>query len=63
MLPRTPNDINGLISVVFIGPRLPSEKDLEDPFYVRREKVWRFLLWLKENNELYLDLALDPEIM
>lgn len=63
VLPRTPDNINGLISVVFLGPILPSERDLEEPFYVRRDKVWRFLQWLKENNELYMDLALDPEVM
>ncbi len=29
----------------------------------RKSKVWQFLLWLKENNILYHNIKLDPELM
>lgn len=59
-LPRAPTDINDMLSVVFLGPQKLDEAKLKTIFYVRRQKVWRFLMWLKEHNELYSDIDIDP---
>jgi len=63
VLPRTPADINGMLSVVFIGPGRFKPDSLGPLFKIRKSKVWRFLLWLKEHNRLYIDMTLDPDIM
>ncbi|KIO27385.1 hypothetical protein M407DRAFT_45631, partial [Tulasnella calospora MUT 4182] len=61
VLPRTPSDILGQLSVVFVGPGPLKETALKSVFRIRKSKVWDFLLWLKENNPLYKDrlLSLD----
>ena len=63
VLPRTPTDINGMLSVVFIGPGKLKPEDLGQLYKIRKQKVWRFLLWLKSHNRLYIDIPLDPAIM
>ena len=63
VLPRTPADINGMLSVVFVGPGKFDPKSFGPLFCVRKLKVWRFLLWLQANNRLYVDMILDPDIM
>ncbi|KZT29851.1 hypothetical protein NEOLEDRAFT_1209567 [Neolentinus lepideus HHB14362 ss-1] len=65
VLPRTPADINGMLSVVFIGREKFDPKKLVDLFRVRKVKVWTFLLWLKDHNQLYMqsNIMLDETIM
>jgi len=63
VLPQTPADINGMLSVVFIGPGRFKPDSLGPLFKIRKAKVWHFLLWLKEHNWLYIDMTLDPNIM
>ncbi|KIO18773.1 hypothetical protein M407DRAFT_49732, partial [Tulasnella calospora MUT 4182] len=53
VLPRTPTDIVGRLSVVFVGPRAQKSQALKALFRIRKAKVWRFLLCLKQNNALY----------
>lgn len=62
VLPRTPDDVNGMLSVVFIGPGRYKKDCLYNMFHVRKNKVWRFLHWLKYDacNPLYADIVLDP---
>ncbi|KAI6025288.1 hypothetical protein PISMIDRAFT_28806 [Pisolithus microcarpus 441] len=62
VLPRTPADVGGFISVVFVGPGKFKLDQLGTTFQVRKAKVWAFLLWLKHHNRLYLDIPLDPRI-
>ena len=50
VLPRTPADINGMLSVVFIGPGRFKPECLGPMFKIRKWKVWAFLQWLKQNN-------------
>ena len=28
-----------------------------------KNKVWKFLIWLKQNNRLYCNMVLDPSVM
>ena len=63
VLPRTPSDVNGYLSVVFVGPIKIDPKNLGPMFRVRKAKVWSFLLWLRVHNRLYADIPLDPEVM
>ncbi|KAG1817182.1 uncharacterized protein BJ212DRAFT_1270530, partial [Suillus subaureus] len=63
ILPCTPSDINGFISVVFIGPNKFDPKCMGSLFQVQKEKIWAFLNWLKFHNHLYVDLPLDSSIM
>ncbi|KAJ3912507.1 hypothetical protein F5877DRAFT_53974, partial [Lentinula edodes] len=71
ILPWTPTDLNDLISIIFVGPRKLTEKDLQKlkPFFVRREVIRRLLNMLCHHNQLYIglpppdaeNLALFPE--
>ena len=63
VLPRTPTDVNGLIGVVFLGPKPVNAEDLGPVFRVRKEKIWAFLLWLVDNNHLYANITLDKDIL
>lgn len=63
VLPRTPEDVNGMLSVVFIGPGKFNANNLGPMYRIRKRKVWRFLVWLKTNNRLYADIMLDESIM
>jgi len=63
VLPRTPADINGMLSIVFVGPGKFDPKSLEYVFRVRKNKVWRFLLWLKAHNRLYSNIPLNESIL
>jgi len=59
ILPRTPADINGMLSVVFVGAGKLESKSLKNLFKIRKNKVWDFLLWLKDHNSLYAMIPLD----
>lgn len=63
VLPRTPADINGNISVVFIGTSPFKDAGLRSIFFIRKQKVWSFLCWLKTHNQLYSNVTLDPSIL
>ncbi|KAG1733086.1 hypothetical protein EDD22DRAFT_788122, partial [Suillus occidentalis] len=62
VLPHTPADVNGLLSVVFVGPGKFDLKALGTVFRVRRHKIWSFLVWLKHHNRLYSVIGLDLTI-
>ncbi len=49
VLPHTPTDINGILSVVFVGAGNFNPKSLGKMFRIRKMKVWNFLLWLKDS--------------
>ena len=63
VLPRTPSDINDMLSVVFIGPGKLQQKHLKNLFCIRKQKVWSFLLWLHDYNFLYSNIVLNPDIL
>ncbi|CAG8712622.1 2689_t:CDS:1, partial [Acaulospora colombiana] len=56
-LPRTPADVNGNLTVVFVGTVYNSNK-LPRMFRVRRRVIQRFLNFLAENNPLYADVPI-----
>jgi len=59
-LPRTPADVNDLLSVVFTGSaKSVSNASLRNIFRVRKSKILRFLLFLRENNHLYHGIQPD----
>ena len=63
VLPRAPSDVNGLLSVVFIGPSKFKPEYLGNMYRIRKLKVWNFLQWLKKHNRLYNDVLLDEQTM
>lgn len=63
VLPRTPSDINDLLSVVFIGPGQFKPEYLGAMFRVRKAKVAAFLKFLKQNNCLYSDMEIDVSLL
>ena len=63
VLPRTPADVNGMLSVVFVGAGKFEKKSLQNMFRIRKHKVWNFLLWLKNHNRLYTFIPLDMRAM
>jgi len=63
VLPRAPSDVNGLLSVVFIGPSKFKPEYLGNMYRIRKSKVWDFLQWLKKHNRLYRDTILDEQTM
>ncbi|KAG1860597.1 hypothetical protein C8R48DRAFT_636149, partial [Suillus tomentosus] len=63
VLPRTPADINGMLSIVFVGPTKLNDQSLKTMFQVRKKLVWAFLQWLCTHNRLYRHVRLDEDIM
>ena len=63
VLPRAPPDVNGLLSVVFIGPSKFKPEYLGNMYRIRKSKVWGFLQWLKMHNKLYQNVSLDERTM
>ncbi|KAF8838828.1 hypothetical protein BDN67DRAFT_906716, partial [Paxillus ammoniavirescens] len=61
VLPRTPADVNGYLSIVFVGPSKFDPKNLGSMFRVRKEKIWHFLVWLKDHSRLYANIRLDSD--
>ena len=52
VLPRTPDHVNQMLSVVFIGPGKYKKDCLKNMFRIRKHKVWDFLVtvWLKDGR-------------
>ncbi|KAG1781404.1 hypothetical protein EV702DRAFT_963136, partial [Suillus placidus] len=63
VLPRTPTDVNGFLSVIFIGPKKFDPKRFGSLFRVCKQKIWSFLVWLRHHNALYASIPLDSSIM
>ncbi|KAG1886375.1 uncharacterized protein F5891DRAFT_968560, partial [Suillus fuscotomentosus] len=63
VLPRTPANINGLLSIVFVGPGRFKPDQLGPMFRVCKNKIWAFLVWLKHHNCLYSDIRIEREIL
>jgi hypothetical protein len=56
-LPRTPSDVNDLLSVGFTGPSVKvPESCLKNVFRVRKRKTFDFLNFLRHHNNLYDDI-------
>jgi hypothetical protein len=47
------------IGITFIGPKGLPESTMPGMFRVRRERIRKALLWLKENNPLYADIVIS----
>lgn len=65
-LPPSMEDVSTPICVVFVGSTPPSEQWLQTkakPLIVRKEKVEKALLWLKEHNTHYKDILIDFEML
>ncbi|TFK16577.1 hypothetical protein FA15DRAFT_550402, partial [Coprinopsis marcescibilis] len=60
-LPRTPADIHGMLTVVFVGPGAFDPSKSGTLFRVRKAKIQCFLLWLKCHNRLYADFQWSEE--
>lgn len=63
VLPRTPADINGFLSVIFVGPGKFDPRHLGPTFRVRKRKIHDFLRWLKHHNRLYSGVTLDMDVL
>ena len=63
VLPRAPSDVNGLLTMIFIGPSKFKPEYLGNMYKIRKSKVWNFLKWLKMHNRLYKDILLDECMM
>ena len=63
VLPRTVSDVNDMLTIVFVGAGKFDPNCLRQMFTIRKRKVWSFLLWLTTYNRLYVDIALDSNIL
>ncbi|KIM39168.1 hypothetical protein M413DRAFT_75250, partial [Hebeloma cylindrosporum] len=63
VLPHTPADINGMLSIVFVGAGKLSTDSLHKMFRVHRKKVQDFLCWLKAHNQLYSNIPVDWQVL
>ncbi|KAG1804177.1 uncharacterized protein BJ212DRAFT_1252242, partial [Suillus subaureus] len=63
VLPHTPADVNGLLSIIFVGPGKFDPAKVGSVFHVCKQMIWQFLLWLKHHNRLYSSVALDLDIL
>ncbi|KAF9033429.1 hypothetical protein BDZ89DRAFT_947763, partial [Hymenopellis radicata] len=62
VLPRVPQDVLGMISVVFVGPKHRLKHALGRQFTIRKDLVMRFLAWLAIHNPLYHKVRIIPEL-
>ena len=60
VLPWTPADVNGFLSIIFVGPGKFKPEQMGPMFRVWKNKIWSFLVWLKHHNHLYSDILLEP---
>ena len=63
ILPHTPTDVNGMLSVVFVGAGKLNAQSLHNMFRVRKKNFEEFLIWLKNHNHLYMDIPIDQHIL
>jgi hypothetical protein len=63
VLPRTPSDVNDMISIVFIGAKRPTLESLANVFRVRKKKILLFLEWLRCNNVHYTHIPIDNTVI
>ncbi|KAG1735530.1 hypothetical protein EDB19DRAFT_1593493, partial [Suillus lakei] len=61
VLPRTPADVIGFLSIVFVGPGKFTPDQIGPTFRVRKNKIWSFLVWLRHHHHLYSDILLEPD--
>jgi hypothetical protein len=52
-----------MLSIVFIGAGKLKLESLKNMFRVRKAKIWKFLMWLKCHNQLYMDMEFDETVM
>ena len=65
-LPPSVEEIVKYVCVLFVGAHMPSQEYLlshAKPIAVRAHKVRRALLWLKKNNPLYNDIAVNHVVL
>lgn len=62
-LPLELDDLCDSLKVIFVGPRTPQRNQLKNILTVRKKKVFEALQWLKQNNPLYRNVAIDPLAM
>lgn len=63
VLPRTPADVAGFLSVVFVCPQKFDARFLGSTFRVRKAKISAFLTWSKHHNRLYAGVPIDPQLI
>ncbi|EJD44468.1 hypothetical protein AURDEDRAFT_17702, partial [Auricularia subglabra TFB-10046 SS5] len=59
VLPRTAGDVADNLAVIFVGSGSYRPNVFEKTFRVRRQKIMRFLRWLKANNKLYQNIPIE----
>ena len=61
-LPPPKKDMETLLAFVHIGSGPPNSNDMARlPVFVRRSKVKRALIWLKDNHEAYKDIEISED--
>ena len=63
VLPHAPANVNGLLSVIFLGLSKFKPEYLGNMYRIQKQKVWGFLQWLKTYNRLYRNIPLDEQTM
>jgi hypothetical protein len=58
VLPHTAANVNDSLSVMFIGPGKFCIECLKSIFLIHKQKVWDFLVWLREHNVYYSNIPL-----
>jgi hypothetical protein len=64
VLPPPVEDALTFICIIFVGSSVLTSEWLREkakPLVVRREKIFKALVWLKENNPLYKDVEIDGD--
>ncbi|TRM62200.1 hypothetical protein BD626DRAFT_404200, partial [Schizophyllum amplum] len=65
IMPRTPSDVNDMLSVIFVGPGrfCMSMLGQHNMFRIRKAKVLALLLHLQQHNRLYTSIPLDHTVL
>ena len=59
VMPPPARLLSSTIRITFIGPRGLPESTMPGMFRVRWQRVYRALVWLKENNKIYADITIS----
>lgn len=62
-LPHQATVLSSVIAVTFVGPKNIPERCMKGIFRVKRHRVHRALIWLKEHNPLYHNVEINDELL
>ncbi|CAF5228076.1 unnamed protein product, partial [Rotaria magnacalcarata] len=63
ILPLELEDLCDSLKIIFVGCRTPEGNELKNILTVRKKKVLSALQWLRQNNQLHRNVAINQSII